>query len=104
MKTRKDLFIVLAGLLLLSGCASFGRDFRLEAVKSLQNGKTTKLEVLNAFSTPNRTGFEDGDEVWTYEYSKYTLAKIYTKDLIIRFNKENVVKSYSYSNNFPEAR
>jgi outer membrane protein assembly factor BamE (lipoprotein component of BamABCDE complex) len=89
----------------LNGCVNIGRDFPgSEAVKGIQNGKTTKLEILEAFGTPRRTGIENGDEIWTYDYSKYLLGRTYTKDLIIRFNKEDVVESYSYSNNFPDAR
>jgi hypothetical protein len=84
--------------LLLSGCLYMGRDFSSTAVKSIENNVTTQREIFNNFGEPDRKGLEDGYETWTYSYQYYELTQLRnSKDLYIVFNKDNTVRSYSYT-------
>lgn len=92
--------ILLASLSLpFSGCMpSVGRPFPVKQVRQIEIGKTTRTDIRQMFGDPWRTGIEDGFKTWTY--GEYTIKM--TRDLIIRFDKDNVVKSYSFSSSFPE--
>ncbi|MDH3455113.1 MAG: outer membrane protein assembly factor BamE [Desulfuromonadales bacterium] len=81
------------------GCMpSMGRPFPVKQVRQIEVDKTTQAQIRQMFGDPWRTGLEDGKRTWTYgEYSMKT-----TRDLVIRFNDQNVVKSYSFSSSFPE--
>lgn len=84
--------------LLLSGCLYMGRDFSSTAVKSIENNVTTQREVFNNFGEPDRKGLEDGYETWTYSYQYYELGQLRnSKDLYIVFNRDNTVRSYSFT-------
>jgi hypothetical protein len=92
------LMIVAALSLPVTGCMpSVGRPFPVKQVKHITVDKTTKAEIRQMFGDPWRTGLENGLRTWTYgEYSTKT-----TRDLVIRFNDNNVVKSYSFSSSVP---
>lgn len=106
MKTRwRALISLMAALVLMgtAGCLAGGRNFPgREAIDRIQIGKTTKLELMETFGTPYRMGVDDGDQTWTYAYWKIGVGKVYTRDLYIVFDKNDVVKSYSYNTNLPE--
>ena len=95
--------IVLAALVVTTGCFSTGKPFETETVKSIENGKTTKNELLNMFGAPHAKGIENGMETWTYTHYKFRLIGLeeWAKDLIVRFSEDGVVKSYSYSSSWP---
>jgi hypothetical protein len=89
---------VLCLLLFLSACATVGRDFPASRVPEIQIGKTTQAEIKAMFGTPWRVGMEDGMRTWTYGkyfYSAFSPAS--TKDLVIRFDANNIVKSYTFN-------
>ncbi len=51
---------------------------------------------------PWRVGIEDGRPTWTYaiyHYSAFSEAK--TKDLVVRFDANNVVRSYTFNTSDP---
>ncbi|MBI1986817.1 MAG: outer membrane protein assembly factor BamE [Nitrospinae bacterium] len=106
MKTLPRALIPLIIALVLGGtvgCFTMGRDFAgKDAINRIQIGKTTKLELMETFGSPYRTGVEDGDQTWTYAYWKVRIGKVYTRDLYVKFDKNDVVKSYSYNTNLPE--
>jgi outer membrane protein assembly factor BamE (lipoprotein component of BamABCDE complex) len=82
----------------ITGCATVGKEFNAQAVPQLKIGMTTKQDVQAMFGSPWRVGNEDGYLTWTYGRYKYSLfdaAK--TKDLVIRFDNNGVVKSFTYS-------
>ena len=83
----------------VTGCMpSIGRPFPVYQVRQIEIDKTTKAEIRQMFGNPWRTGLEDGQRTWTYgEYSVNS-----TRDLVIRFDDQNVVKSYSFSSSVPE--
>jgi len=89
-------------ILLLSACATVGRNFSTEHVRDIQIGKTTQSDVEAMFGQPWRVGIEDGRPTWTYgryHYSAFGQAR--TKDLVVRFDAENIVRSYTFSSTNP---
>lgn len=78
--------------------------FPEESVRDIRIGTTTKQDVLDTFGQPWRTGLEDGRETWTYGSYRYrAFQESVSSDLVIRFNQEGVVISYSYSTTNPKA-
>ena len=83
---------------LMIGCATVGRDFPVEKVHGIQIGKTTQQEIRKEFGSPWRVGIEDGKNTWTYGKYKYKLiGDADTTDLVIWFDKQNIVSSYSFN-------
>jgi outer membrane protein assembly factor BamE (lipoprotein component of BamABCDE complex) len=104
--------------LTLVGCASKGNEsLRKETEVSigtkLTEGKTTKSEVRKMLGSPLKTSFTDGGlEISTYEFDNVTSDAINyvpvlnwlgssasgtKKELVILFDKANVVQRYSMS-------
>jgi SmpA / OmlA family len=89
-------------VLLLWGCATVGRDFSASKVYDIQIGKTTQSEIQAMFGPPRRVGIEDGRPTWTYanyHYSAFSAEE--TKDLVVRFDANNVVRSYTFNTSDP---
>ena len=85
-------------VLLMAGCATVGKNFESGAVKEIMVNETTAEDVCNLLGNPWRTGLENGKKTWTYGYYKYRLfGPADTKDLVITFNKDNTVYSYSFN-------
>lgn len=97
----KRIVPLVAGFLLaifLAGCASVGHKFPADRVPELEMGKTTREEVRTIFGDPWRTGIEDGLPTWTYGKYKYRLiGDDSTTDLVIRFDANGVVRSYTFN-------
>ena len=80
--------------LLFLSCGTVGKVFDITLVSQVETGKTAKKDVEDLFGKPFRTGFENGREVWIYEYSTYSaFTKESSKDLILVFDKEGRVYS-----------
>lgn len=89
-------------ILVTAGCATVGRDFPAGKVGALQIGTTSKEELRTMFGAPWRTGIEDGRQTWTYGKYRYSLfAPAKTQDLVIRFNADGKVVSYTYNTTEP---
>lgn len=85
-------------LLGLSGCLAVGRDFAATPVRNIQNNTTTQNEVFASFGEPVRRGLENGLETWTYSYHYYEFGQLRdSKELHVVFNKDNTVRSYSFT-------
>jgi hypothetical protein len=100
LTTKKIVALVFFVILNLSltGCMpSVGRPFPVEQVRQIEIGKTTKSDVRQMFGDPWRTGIEDGYR--TYTYGEYSVNN--SRDLVIRFDNQEIVKSYSFSSSFP---
>lgn len=94
---------LLVTLLLAASCATAGRNFPESAVKEIAIGTTTREEVRSIFGPPWRTGLEDGQETWTYGHYRYRpFQGSESSDLIVRFDDQGRVSSYSYSATNPE--
>jgi len=83
---------------LLSGCATIGRDFAATEVPKIQIGKTTQTEIMSTFGSPWRTGIEDGKQTWTYgKYHYSVFSEPSAQDLVVRFDDKGIVSSYTYN-------
>lgn len=92
------LCLVAFAALLTSGCATVGEDFASDKVGLIRIGETTMQEVKATFGTPWRTGIENGQRTWTYgRYSYGLFAERRARDLVVRFDQDGVVASYTYS-------
>lgn len=98
----RRIFSSLLPAVLAAGCFSVGTPFATHEVGRIQVGATTRAQVERQFGTPWRTGREDGDETWTYgRYVYALLAPARTADLTIRFDRNGVVRSYTFSTTNP---
>lgn len=92
------MFLVWAALLTAVACATAGYDFPSDRAHDIQTGETTKNEIRTIFGSPWRVGLEDGQQTWTYGKYKYKLfGNSSTKDLVIRFNAQDIVSTYSFN-------
>ena len=57
-------------ILLLAGCVSVGREFPTPTLAMIQDGVTTRAELLQRFGSPTQVGIEDGDPTWTWIHVK----------------------------------
>ena len=84
--------------LLLAGCLTVGRDFPADRVGQIEIGHTTRDEIYRTFGEPWRTGLEDGRRTWTYGRYRYKLfGTTETRDLVVRFDANGVVASYTFN-------
>jgi hypothetical protein len=94
------IMLVLSTVLVMffAGCATVGQDFPVTSVSEIEIGKTTQNEIRTMFGSPWRVGIEDGQRTWTYGNYTYGLfgAKN-AKDLVIRFDDQDFVASYTFS-------
>ncbi|MBM3319186.1 MAG: outer membrane protein assembly factor BamE [Candidatus Eisenbacteria bacterium] len=99
MTMSRALFLsLLAASLIGLACASVGRDFPSDRVWKLRIGETTSEEVRQMFGDPWRTGIEDGNPTWTYGKYRYSLfGEDRTKDLVVRFDENMIVRSYTFN-------
>lgn len=82
----------------LGSCATVGREFPTERVSDIELQGTTRAEIQEMFGPPWRTGIEDGYETWTYGRYRYAIfSDAKTKDLVVRFNDQGVVRSYTFN-------
>lgn len=98
LQRTAKLGILLFLICLMIGCASAGKNFPIEKVSEIEIGKTTQQEIWNQFGSPWRVGIEDGQNTWTYGKYKYRLiGDASTTDLVIWFDNQNIVSSYSFN-------
>ncbi|GLR63308.1 outer membrane protein assembly factor BamE domain-containing protein [Marinospirillum insulare] len=95
IKTTLFAFVV-AGF--LAGCATVGQPYAEHKVADLVIGETSKSDIQAMFGNPWRTGSESGQQTWTYGHYRYSaFSDAQTSDLVIRYNKEGKVASYTYN-------
>ncbi len=94
--------ITVSLFIFLTACATIGRDFDASKVYDIQLGKTTQAEIQAMFGRPWRVGIDDGKLTWTYgSYHYSALSEARTKDLVVRFDANNVVTSYTFNTSDP---
>jgi ABC-type glycerol-3-phosphate transport system substrate-binding protein len=96
--------LLLAIALGAAACASVfttGRDFASPGRETIRNGTTTKADLVRLFGEPNQVGVKDGEPTWTWYYFKKGEPDL-TKQLEVTLTGAGVVKSHSFSSNFPE--
>jgi len=90
-------------LLLAIGCGSVGKNFSSDKVQNIQNNVTTQSEVLDWFGVPFKEGTENTHTMWTYQFDKYNVfTKAKSKDLVILFDGNNIVKAYRFTSSIDE--
>jgi len=86
----------------VSGCASVGNDFPSE-VTWIAKDKTNKSELEKRLGAPFQVGYDSGQLTWTWGFYRYSLFRpTRAKDLVVRFNSNGTVSSYSFSSSFDE--
>lgn len=102
---KKTWLGLLLGMTLLAGCATVGREFPVASVGNIIIGETDREDILRMFGEPWRTGIEDGKKTWTYAHYHYSIfGPERARDLLIRFDQEGKVASYSFNTSYPEDR
>jgi len=90
--------LISINLIFSTGCATVGHDFSVDQVPKIQIGQTTKKEIRTMFGEPWRVGLEDGLETWSYgKYNYRMFQEKDAKDLVVRFNGNNIVESYTFN-------
>ncbi len=105
MRRRATHVLLAAGLLAVTGCVTAGRDFYSAELKWLKSGTTTRQEVYRMLGEPFRTGVDQGKITWTYGYYRYSaFGNTRTKDLVIYYNADGTVSTYTFNTSFPEEK
>ena len=82
----------------LTACVTIGEAFPSQSVPSFALGKATQADIQKTYGSPFRTGVEDGDVTWTYVHYKFRVfGQQCTQDLVVRFNANGTVKSFTYN-------
>ena len=90
-------------LFLLAGCGTVGNNFNSSQVSSIQNNVTSQTEILDKFGSPYKEGMENGKVMWTYQFDQWNaLSQTKSKDLVILFDENNIVRAYRYTTSEPE--
>lgn len=97
---RKILTLALVSAALFAACVTTGKNFDIAHVREIHNKTTTKSQVQSWFGYPYMTGIDNGDEAWTYNFTKDNGQL--NKTLYIVFDKAGNVKSFTFSTSFPE--
>ena len=96
------LIIFLGAVLVLSGCGTVGKNFNQSKTANIANGITTQAEIKKMFGKPFKTGIQNGQPVWVYEYNRYYLIdNDVSKDLIVVFSPMGVVQSHQFMTSEP---
>jgi outer membrane protein assembly factor BamE (lipoprotein component of BamABCDE complex) len=74
------------------------KDFPVPHVPAIKIGQTAKSEVRKLFGSPWLSGNQDGELAWTYgNYDYSVFGKRKAKDLVIQFDDNGVVTTYTFS-------
>ena len=88
----------------LVGCyGTIGKNFNSTQIKNIKNNVTSQSEILKNFGTSFKEGVENGNVMWTYQFDRWNaLGPAQSKDLVILFNENNIVKAYRFTTTEPE--
>ena len=99
LRPLTTLMLLVSLSLPVTGCMpTVGKAFPVYKVRQIEVEKTTMAEIREMFGEPWRTGLENGGRTWTYGEYGVNISR----DLVIRYDDLNVVKSYSFSSSEPE--
>lgn len=99
------LFLLVLGLTACASMFTAGREFPSPKPDAIKNGATTKADLVQLFGEPAQVGVKDGDPTWTWYYfrkGQKSGEPDLSKQLDVTLSSAGVVKSYSFSSNFPE--
>jgi len=96
------IILVVLSVALIS-CATVGRKFPVEPVSKIVIGQTTQQDIQRMFGDPWSVGIENGMKTWTYgDYHYSALKDTNRTDLVVRFNPDGTVASYTFNTTDPE--
>ena len=100
---KKQLNTVMFLVIFLASCyGTVGKNFDSLELKSIQNNVTSQEEIFERLGAPFKKGIENGRAIWTYQFDQWNaVGSTYSKDLVILFDKENIVKAYRYTTSNP---
>ena len=82
----------------IMGCATIGRNFDDTKIQQIKNGATTQAEILQIFGEPYGKSVCGFLHSWRYQHAHDTIVNPPSvKTLIIRFDKNDIVYDYMYS-------
>jgi len=95
--------VIVVGIILISnGCGTVGKSFNTSKVESIVNGTSTRSDIKKIFGEPFKTGIQNGQPIWVYEDSHYSIIREETsKDLIIIFSHDGIVQSNQFMSSKP---
>jgi len=101
---KKQLNTVMFLVIFLASCyGTVGNNFDSSELKSIQNNVTSQEEIFERLGAPFKKGIENGRVIWTYQFDQWNaVGSTYSKDLVILFDKENIVKAYRHTTSNPE--
>ena len=90
-------------VIFLASCyGTVGKNFDSSELKSIQNNVSSQEEIFERLGAPYKKGIENGQVMWTYQFDQWnTFGSTHSKDLVILFDKENIVKAYRYTTSNP---
>jgi len=92
------IMLAVTTLVTFAGCARVGYDFNANKVQEIKIGETTQDEIVVMFGQPWRKGIDNGITMWTYgRYTYRLIGQTDTKDLIVKFDDNGKVKSYTFN-------
>ena len=96
---KKQLNTVMFLIIFLASCyGTVGKNFDNSELKSIQNNVTSQEEIFERLGAPFKKGIENGQVMWTYQFDRWNaVGPTLSKDLVILFDKENIVKAYRYT-------
>ena len=96
------ILMVFLSLTLIS-CMTVGRKFPVEPVTKIVIDLTTQQDIQRMFGNPWRMGIENGMKTWTYgDYHYSAFGGTTTTDLVVRFDTDKTVDSYTFNTTNPE--
>jgi hypothetical protein len=88
---------IVAIIIVSSGCGNVGKKFNTSKIENIINGTTTQSDIKKLLGKPFKTGIQNGYSIWIYEDHHYSIIrKDQSKDLIITFDPNGIVKSYQF--------
>ena len=102
---RKAMWLALLTWVGLSGCMTVGANFPSEDFSWIAKNQTSRDEVYRRLGEPFRVGVDAGQVTWTYGYYRYRLfGTTHTKDLVLYFNRDKTVSTFTFNTGFPEEK
>ena len=100
---KKQLNAVIFLVIFLASCyGTVGKNFDSSGLKSIQNNVTSQEEIFERLGVPFKKGIENGQVMWTYQFDQWNaVGATHSKDLVILFDKESLVKAYRYTTSNP---
>lgn len=100
----KEILIAAAAALMVSACASRGREISPDMAQSIVQGETTKAEMFDRFGQPIGQGYTDGGVLqmtWMYVYVGYANIGSRTQMLSVLFDEQDRVKKFTFTDSNP---